>query len=157
MRKNILTYLEDTAARLPHKLAFSTGKEGYSFGQLQRGAAALGSRLLRDGAEGEAVLIFMDKHPRALASFFGAIYAGCFYVCLDEKMPEARMRTIIDSVSPRFLISDKKNIKKGIDLLSSLRFVIMARLMLLDIPMNLSVEIHSMLFCQTRQWKQTIL
>ena len=116
MRKNILTYLEETSARMPDKLAFSTGKEGESFGQLQRGAAAIGSRLLRDGAEGEAVLIFMDKHPRVLDAFFGAIYAGCFYVCLDEKMPEARMRAIIDSVSPRFLISDKKNIKNALSL-----------------------------------------
>ena len=113
MRKNILTYLEETAERLPNKLAFSTGKEGMTFGELQRASASVGSRLLSEGAEGEAVLIFMDKHPRALAAFFGAIYAGCFYVCLDEKMPEARMRAIIDNVSPRFLISDKKNIKKA--------------------------------------------
>ena len=113
MRKNILTYLEETAERLPNKLAFSTGKEGMTFGELQRASASVGSRLLSEGVEGEAVLIFMDKHPRTLASFFGAIYAGCFYVCLDERMPEARMRAIIENVSPRFLISDKKNIKKA--------------------------------------------
>ena len=116
MRKNILTYLEETSARLPDKLAFSTGKEGATFGQLQRESASVGSRLLADRAEGEAVLIFMDKHPRTLAAFFGAIYAGCFYVCLDEKMPEARMRAIIENVSPRFLISDKKNIKRAQEL-----------------------------------------
>ena len=113
MRKNILTYLEETAVRLPDKLAFSTGKEGMTFSELQRASASVGSRLLHEGASDEAVLIFMDKHPRTLASFFGAIYAGCFYVCLDEKMPEARMRAIIENVSPRFLISDKKNIKKA--------------------------------------------
>ena len=113
MRKNILTYLEQTAARVPQKLAFSTGKEGMTFGELQRASAAIGSYLYGAGARDEAVLIFMDKHPRALASFFGAIYAGCYYVCLDEKMPEARMRAIIENVSPRFIISDKKNIKKA--------------------------------------------
>lgn len=113
MRKNILTYLEETSARLPDKLAFSTGKEGATFGQMQKESASVGSRLLCDGASGEAVLIFMDKHPNALTAFLGAIYAGCFYVCLDEKMPEARMRAIIENVSPRYLISDKKNIKKA--------------------------------------------
>ena len=116
MRKNILTYLEETSARLPDKLAFSTGKENMTFGQLQSESASIGSRLLSEGAESEAVLIFMDKHPRTLAAFFGAIYAGCFYVCLDEKMPEARMKAIIENVSPRFLISDKKNIKKALSL-----------------------------------------
>ena len=45
MRKNILSYLEDTAARLPDKLAFSTGKEGMTFGEIQSAAAAIGSVL----------------------------------------------------------------------------------------------------------------
>ena len=113
MRKNILTYLEATAERLPDKLAFSTGKEGMTFSELQRASASIGSRLISDGAVREPVIVFMDKHPRALAAFFGAIYAGCFYVCLDEKMPEARMRAILDSVNPRFLICDVKNAKKA--------------------------------------------
>lgn len=113
MRKNILTYLEDTAKRLPDKLAFSTGKEGMTFGEIQSAAASIGSFLAKKGAYGEPVVIFMDKHPRTVTSFFGAIYAGCFYVCLDEKMPEARMRAILDNLCPRFLICDAKNSKKA--------------------------------------------
>ena len=113
MRKNILTYLEETAARLPEKLAFSTGKEGMTFGELQRASISIGSHLITEGACDEAVLIFMDKHPKTVTAFWGVIYAGCFYVCLDEKMPEARMRAIIDNVSPRFIVSDKKNIKRA--------------------------------------------
>ncbi len=109
MRKNILSYLEDSAKRVPDKLAFSTGKEGMTFIEIQRGAAAIGSELCRLGASREPVVIFMDKHPRTVTAFFGAIYAGCFYVCLDEKMPESRMRTILDNLRPRFLICDKKN------------------------------------------------
>ena len=116
MRKNILSYLEDTAERLPDKLAFSTGKEGMTFGELLSASQSIGSALINGGAYGEPVVIFMDKHPRALASFFGAIYAGCFYVCIDEKMPEARMRAILDNLSPRFLICDKKNEKRALAL-----------------------------------------
>ena len=113
MRKNILSYLEETSKRLPEKLAFSTGKEGMTFGELQRASASIGSHLSNNGAYGEPVVIFMDKTPRALAAFFGAIYAGCFYVCLDEKMPEARMRAILDNLAPRFLVCDEKNAKKA--------------------------------------------
>ncbi len=113
MRKNILTYLEQTAARLPRKLAFSTGKEGMTFGDVQREAAAIGSALVGEGFCGEPVVIFMDKHPKTVTAFLGVIYAGCFYVCLDEKMPEARMRAILDNLKPRALISDAKNFKKA--------------------------------------------
>ena len=113
MRKNILTYLEATAARLPDKLAFSTGKEGMTFSEVQRGAAAIGTFLAKHGCYGEPVVIFMDKHPRTVTSFFGVVYAGCFYVCLDEKMPEARMHAILDSVCPRVILCDKKNQKSA--------------------------------------------
>ncbi len=113
MRKNILTYLEHTAARLPHKLAFSTGKEGMTFGDVQKGAAAIGSALAREGFCGEPIVIFMDKHPKTVTAFLGVIYAGCFYVCLDERMPEARMRAILENLKPRALIADTKNFKKA--------------------------------------------
>ena len=112
-RKNILTYLEHTAARLPDKLAFSTGKEGMTFGEVQKGAAAIGSFLAGKGFYGEPVVIFMDKHPRTVTAFLGTIYAGCFYACLDEKMPEARMRAILENLKPRALIADSKNFKKA--------------------------------------------
>ena len=49
IRKNILSYLEETAARLPDKLAFSTGKEGMTFGEVARAADAIGSAICREG------------------------------------------------------------------------------------------------------------
>ncbi len=113
MQKNILTYLEHTAPRLPDKIAFSTGKESMTFSEVQRGAAAIGSFLTEKGFSSEPVVIFMDKHPRTVTAFFGVIYAGCFYVCLDEKMPEARMRAILDNLCPRVLIADKKNLSRA--------------------------------------------
>ena len=113
MQKNILTYLELTAARLPDKLAFSTGKEGMTFGEVSQGARAIGSFLCARGFSREPIVLFMDKHPNTVTAFFGVIYAGCFYVCLDEKMPEARMRAILDNLRPRAIISDRKNYKNA--------------------------------------------
>lgn len=109
MRKNILQYLETTAARLPEKLAFSTGKEGMTFSEVLAGARAIGTYLAENGYYREPVVIFMDKHPHTVTAFFGAIMAGCFYVCIDEKMPRARIEAIFESLSPRVLIADKKN------------------------------------------------
>ena len=113
MRKNILTYLETTAARLPDKLAFSTGKEGMTFSEVLTGAKAIGTALCRAGYEKEPVVIFMDKHPRTVTAFFGVIAAGCFYVCLDEKMPEARMKMILENLKPRAIVTDAKHEKQA--------------------------------------------
>lgn len=111
MQKNILEYLEATAVRVPEKLAFSTGKESMSFGEVYTQARAIGTRLHSMGAYGESVLVLMDKHPRTVTAFWGIIYAGCYYACLDEKMPMARMEAIIGSLCPRIIITDKRNQK----------------------------------------------
>ena len=111
MQKNILEYLEQTVTVFPEKTAFSTGKEAMSFFEVYSGARAIGSALADKGFYGEPIAVIMDKHPRTVTTFFGIIYSGCFYVCIDEKMPEARMRAILDKLDPRAIISDKKNIK----------------------------------------------
>ena len=116
MRKNILQYLENTAERVPQKCAFSNGKEDMSFGELYSSSKAVGSFLAANGFGREAVVVFMDKHPRTMAAFFGAIYAGCFYVCVDSSMPTERIRAIIDKLCARVMIADSKNYKKAAEL-----------------------------------------
>ncbi len=116
MQKNILEYLEQTVKIYPQKTAFSTGKEAMSFSELYNNARAIGSFLANGGFYKEPVAVIMDKHPKTVSAFFGIIYSGCFYVCIDEKMPEARMRAILDKLSPRAIICDTKN-KKTADAL----------------------------------------
>ena len=116
MQKNILEYLEQTVKVHREKTAFSTGKESMTFGEVYSGARAIGSFLAGKGFYSEPIAVIMDKHPRTVTAFFGIIYAGCFYVCIDEKMPEARMRAIIDKLSPRAVICDKKNQKTALGL-----------------------------------------
>ena len=78
MQKNILEYLEKTAVRIPDKVAFSTGKESMTFGEVQSEAWSIGSALCQRGLYCESVIIFMDKHPRTVTAFWGTIYGGCF-------------------------------------------------------------------------------
>ena len=116
MKKNILEYLEYTKERLPDKTAFSNGEESLSFSSLSISAGAIGSALLKKGITKRAVAVFMDKHPTTLAAFFGVIYAGSYYVCLDSTMPDDRIKTILESVSAAAVIYDKKNAKRAIAL-----------------------------------------
>ena len=114
MQKNILEYLESTVKVCPDKLAFSTGKEGMTFREIYTHSRSIGSFLADNSFYGEPIAIIMDKHPRTLTAFWGVNYAGCFYACIDEKMPEARMSAIIEKLSPRAVICDAKN-KKNAD------------------------------------------
>ncbi len=115
MLTNILQYLEQTVTEVPDKLAFSTGTEApednFTFRKLHASALTIGACLLRSGHRGEPVAVLMDKHPRAIATFFGIIYAGGFYAALDADMPPARMGLILDTLKPRLLIFDEKHRK----------------------------------------------
>jgi len=112
-RINILEYLEETAREVPEKIAFSTGTESRTFGEVLEGSRVIGTNLLKSGYHGEPVVVLMEKHPDTVITFLGAITAGCYYVCLDGSMPLSRMELILSSLRPRILVTDAKNAKNA--------------------------------------------
>lgn len=116
MLKNILQYLEETAPRCPHKVAFSDGDVSLTFSEVMTAAQSLGSALSQRGYTREPVMLLLDRCPMAVAATFGVIYAGCCYVVLDPEMPPARMGQIMETMSPRVLIYDAHNEKKALSL-----------------------------------------
>lgn len=112
-RINILEYLEETAAAVPDKIAFSTGTESRTFSEVLCASRKIGTYLLHNGYRREPVVVLMEKHPDTVTTFLGVITAGCYYVCLDSSMPIYRMELILSSLSPRILIYDEKNQKNA--------------------------------------------
>ncbi len=118
MLTNILQYLDNTAGRVPDKIAFSDGEGGLTFRALSSLSRHIGSALADAGYAHEPVAILMDRHPEEIAAFFGVIRAGCFYAALDADMPPSRMGLILSSLSPRVLICDRKNRERADRLVS---------------------------------------
>jgi len=108
MQRNVLEYLERTAPRVPEKLAFSNGTDGVTFRAVSEDARRIGTFLAKRGYRNEPVVVFMEKHPRSVVSFFGVVYAGCYYVPLDEEMPLFRIELILGTLRPRACICDTK-------------------------------------------------
>ncbi len=109
MITNVLDWLDATAARLPDKIAFGGEKSALSFARLRDLARRGGTYLTRRIGMNMPVAVFMEKTPECLAAFFAAVYAGCFYVPLDTKMPAERIRLIFDTLHPAFVFCDEKN------------------------------------------------
>lgn len=118
--KNILQYLEETAQRLPDRIAFSEGKGGASltFSALLDHARRIGTALCRQGLTGQRVTMLMDRSPGAIATMLGALYAGAVYVPLDAAMPDARMRDILGRCRAAAIVCDGANRRaaEGFDL-----------------------------------------
>lgn len=107
MQTNILEYLEATVSRLPDKEALISPEGSLTFRQLYDRARAIGSRIHGKGLYGEPVVVFMRKHPNVIAAFYGVIYAGCYYVPLDNEMPRHRIELILGTLKPRMILCDE--------------------------------------------------
>ncbi len=108
MIKNVLQYLEQTAARLPDKVAVTDGGEeaGLTFAALSDAAKRIGSALCRRGLTGKRVAIWMERSPSAVAAMLGAVYAGACYVPLDTAMPSVRLSYILSHSSVAAIVTD---------------------------------------------------
>lgn len=108
MQINVLEYLEKTVLRVPEKTAYTDGTTSLTFRQVFDDSRAIGTFLRKNGYQKEPVVVFMRKHPNVVAAFFGTVYAGNFYVPIDEEMPKHRVELIFENLHPRVLICDKE-------------------------------------------------
>lgn len=104
--KTILELLNQRAATHPHAVACRDEQESRTFSEWAHDAYAIGTALLRLGAKNEPVAVFLPRGVRMLASFLGVLAAGCFYVPLEAELGELRLKSILATASPRFLICD---------------------------------------------------
>lgn len=113
MQKHILDYLTEAVQRVPQKMAYSNGTEELCFQEVYDQSRSVGSFLCSVESCREPVVIFMNKHPRTVAAFFGVITAGDYYVPIDSEMPEIRMKLILQNVNAKIMICDETTVESA--------------------------------------------
>ena len=99
--RNAYDYLIKSADAHPDKTAFSDSKGSVTFSELRDRSLAIGTALADMGCErGAPVAVLCERSVDAVCAFMGALAAGCFYVPLDRKMPEARLSGILNRLMP---------------------------------------------------------
>ena len=106
MNHLILDALEQTAARLPEKMAFCDPEREIAFAELVRLSRAVGSALAREVAPSSVVAFYLDKSAQTIAGFLGAVYAGCAYSQLNLRHPAPRLLSILSSLGSGVAVSD---------------------------------------------------
>lgn len=102
MQYNILDYLENSAIRVPNKLAFANDTKGISYADLLSEARSIGftlnknlNRVLR-----KPIVVYVDRNIESLVLFMGVAYSGNFYVPIDIQMPKKRIELILETLNP---------------------------------------------------------
>lgn len=105
IQKNVLEYLEHSAALFGEKVAFTDEKTAVTFGEMHGQAQRLGTCLAgRVGCVNGPVAVLIDRTACSLTAMQGILYSGNYYVPIDNKMPEMRIRKILERVRARALV-----------------------------------------------------
>lgn len=105
MYRNVLTYLENSAARYPEKCALTDETVSYTYQELLQDCRAIGTGLAGMISRGQPVGVYMEKCADAVCVFFGIVYAGGFYSVLNNELPVQRLRQITGVLNPGVIVT----------------------------------------------------
>ena len=120
--KNILEFLEKSAASSPSKTAITDDKCAVDFLRLMNESKAIACSL-KDIGPGNPVAVLMDRGVGCVECMLAAVYAGCFYAVMDVSSPASRLRSIFDTLEPRAVITDDAHRALAEELCSGQRIV----------------------------------
>ncbi len=123
MARNVLEYLEKSAALYSDKIAVIESDKSVTYKGILEISKALGSALLKEVSQKEPVGVFMEKGIDALASFFGTVYAGAFYSLLNPGLPESRLNQICDTLKLKVIITDSEHYDQAAASFSDIRIL----------------------------------
>lgn len=105
MNRNVLQYLEESAARFPENCALIDENHRYTYSGLLSKSRRVGSALCKKNVFACPVGVYGEKDCASLFAFFGIVYAGGFYCFLNPELPAGRLSQITDVLSPKLIIT----------------------------------------------------
>ncbi|MCC6094907.1 MAG: amino acid adenylation domain-containing protein [Eubacterium sp.] len=105
--KTILEMLEQTAGRIPERIAVEDQNTAFTWGELLEQAQRAGSCLAECQTAGSPVVLMVEKSARAAALLYGVLYSGSSYVFVDPAQPMERVKKILHTTGARIVVVDR--------------------------------------------------
>lgn len=120
-RNCVLRYLEETAKKMPNKVAIVDDSGELTFCQLRQRARILAKKIAKEtgGARGKPIFVYLPKSAASVVSFMAILYSGNFYTPTDVRFPLEKPRSILSKLRPTACITDSahfevmKNLQAG--------------------------------------------
>ena len=103
---NVLDYLENSAAKFKNKIAVIEEEKNISYEELYHMSKRVGSYFATKNISNELIVVFMDKGIDTLISFFGSVYANCYYSLINPELPEVRINNIKETTNVKYIITN---------------------------------------------------
>lgn len=108
---NIIDYLKNSVEQFPDKTAIADEKLGkVTYKELDNISRCIASSIIeKSDCYNNPIIVYMDKSLYEIASFYGVVYSGNYYVPIDISMPIKRVEKIVKDLNPKLIITDKNN------------------------------------------------
>ena len=116
--KTVLEYLEKSTNRNSEKIAVIDENGKYTYQELTYLSKKIGTGLTEYIEPRNPVPVLMEKGKDTLATFFGAVYAGCFYVLLNPDLPKVRLEHIVNVLDAKNIVTDKAHEEIALELIN---------------------------------------
>ena len=108
---SVLCYLEQTTNNFKSKIAVIEEDKKITYEDLNNYSKTIGSYYAEKDYFNKPIIVFMDKGIDTLISFFGIVYAGCFYSLVNPELPENRIEHIKKTLNSKHVITDDEHIE----------------------------------------------
>lgn len=114
MYTSIIDYLEETIKVCPEKKAVIDGNSSLTFIELKAASQNLAVEIIKrlGGNRNVPVAVYMDKSKGTVIADIGISYASCFFMNLDIKTPEDRIKAVLKHIGPKLIIVDVETEEK---------------------------------------------
>lgn len=107
MKKNIIEFFFQTVDSFPNKIAVTDSCSKITFSELNRSAINVANELLKaKDLVNSPVAVFLDKSIHSIITDIGITFSGNFFMNLDVKSPEDRIRNVLDLINPEIIVTD---------------------------------------------------
>ena len=107
MQKSVIEYLVATASKHPQKTAVQDSAGSITFAGLLHSAFVLADAIKAEGLWKSPVGVYIPKGCHMVQAFAGINMSGNFYVPLDTKSPDTRIRSILEVLESSVIITDR--------------------------------------------------
>ena len=120
---NVLKYLCASAERYPQRTAVLDDSKAYTYEAYYGLTRRIGSGLAAAAGQRQPVGVYMEKCADAVAVFMGAVWAGCFYSCLNTELPGARLQQIVSVLEPGVIVTQQSLLDRARELFPQTRLL----------------------------------
>jgi len=107
MQINVTQYLDKTSRLFPDKIAIDDTKTILTFAQFHQRANSIANEIIALGLNNVPIAVYMPKSCGMVVAFAAINYSGNFYVPIDTKSPDSRIKNIFETLDAKVILTNK--------------------------------------------------